>query len=222
MPGLAVCLGAAASVAAAVLGVGLVRRKLAVVEVAGRSMEPVLWSGDRVLVRRARLSELRPGLVAVVEMPRLDTDGPALPAGWPPGHREWLIKRVAALPGDRLPAGVQSPGPDADHHGVVPPGMFVVLGDNAMWSYDSRMIGCIPAERLLGVMIRPLNGSPVPAARARSARAFRVGAHPAGDHSILTAGQSQAVPDQGPAQGPKRDHDWPAITWANVPGVTSR
>jgi signal peptidase I len=72
---------------------------------------------------------------------------------------------VAALPGDRLPAGVPSPGPDPDHRGVVPPGMFVVLGDNAMWSYDSRMIGCVPAERLLGVMIRPLNGSPVPAPR---------------------------------------------------------
>jgi hypothetical protein len=43
--------------------------------------------------------------------------------------------------------------------------MFVLLGDNAMWSYDSRAIGCVPAERLLGVMIRPLNGSPVPAAR---------------------------------------------------------
>jgi signal peptidase I len=157
MPGLAVCLGAAATFAATVLGVGLVRRKLAVVEVAGRSMEPVLWSGDRVLVRRARLSELRPGLVAVVEMP----------PGWPPGHREWLIKRVAALPGDPLPAGVPAPGPDPDpdQRGLVPPGMFVLLGDNATWSYDSRMIGCVPAERLLGVMIRPLNGSPVPAAR---------------------------------------------------------
>jgi signal peptidase I len=159
MLGLAVCLGATASAAAAVLGVGLVRRRLAVVEVAGPSMEPVLSSGDRVLVRRARLSELRPGLVVVVEMPRLDADGPELPPGRLPGHREWLIKRVAALPGDRLPGGVPSPGPDPDHRGLVPPGMFVVLGDNAMWSYDSRVIGCIPAERLLGVMIRPLTGS---------------------------------------------------------------
>jgi len=165
MLGLAVCLGAAASVAGAVLGVGLVRRRLAVVEVTGLSMEPVLSSGDRVLVRRARLSELRPGLIVVVEMPRLDLSYPELPPGWPPGHREWLIKRVAALPGDPLPAGVPSPGPDPDHRGPVPPGMFVVLGDNAMWSQDSRLIGCIPAERLLGVMIRPLNGSPVPAAR---------------------------------------------------------
>ena len=122
-------------------------------------MEPVLSSGDRVLVRRAGLSELRPGLVVVVEMPRPDTDESQLPPGRPPGNREWLIKRVAALPGDPLPAGVPSPSPDPDHRGLVPPGMFVVLGDNAMWSYDSRMIGCIPAERLLGVMIRPLNGS---------------------------------------------------------------
>jgi type IV secretory pathway protease TraF len=35
--------------------------------------------------------------------------------------------------------------------------MFVVLGDNAAWSQDSRAIGCVPAERLLGIMIRPLN-----------------------------------------------------------------
>ncbi len=172
MPGLAVCLGATASFAAAVLGVRLVRRRLVVVEVAGPSMEPVLSSGDRVLVRRARLSELRPGLVVVVEMPQLDTDGPELPPGWPPGHREWLIKRVAALPGDRLPAGVPSSAPDLDHRGVVPPGMFVLLGDNAMWSHDSRVIGCVPAERLLGVMIRPLSGSPVPAAHRLDRRGY--------------------------------------------------
>jgi signal peptidase I len=166
MPGLAICLAATASVAVAVLGAGLVRRRVAVVEVAGPSMEPVLSSGDRVLVRRARLSELRPGLVVVVEMPRLDAGGGGLPPGRPAGHREWLIKRVAAVPGDPLPPGVPSPGPDPGHRGLVPPGMFVVLGDNAKWSHDSRVIGCIPAERLLGVMIRPLNGSPVPAVPA--------------------------------------------------------
>ena len=178
MLGLAVCLGATAGVAAAVLGAGLVRRRLAVVEVTGRSMEPVLSAGDRVLVRRARLSELRPGLVVVVEMPRLDSDGPELPPGRRPGQRDWMIKRVAALPGDPLPAGMPFPGPGPDHHGLVPPGMFAVLGDNAMWSYDSRMIGCLPAERLLGIMIRPLNGSPVPAARRRDRRGHSGSAHP--------------------------------------------
>lgn len=165
MPGLAVCLGAAATVAAAVLGVGLVRRRLVVVEVTGPSMKPVLYSGDRVLVRRARLSELRPGQVVVVEMPRPDNDGPGLPPGRSLSDREWLIKRVAALPGDRLPAGVPSPDPGTDHPGVVPPGMFVLLGDNAMWSYDSRVIGCVPGERLLGIMIRPVNARPGPAAQ---------------------------------------------------------
>jgi hypothetical protein len=29
-------------------------------------------------------------------------------------------------------------------------------GDIAAWSHDSRVIGCVRAERLLGVMIRPL------------------------------------------------------------------
>jgi signal peptidase I len=76
-PGLPLAFAAARASDADLLGVGLVRRRLAVVEVAGLSMEPVLSSGDRVLVRRARLSELRPGLVAVVEMPRLDAEGPS-------------------------------------------------------------------------------------------------------------------------------------------------
>jgi signal peptidase I len=38
----------------------------------------------------------------------------------------------------------------------VPAGKLVVLGDNTARSLDSREIGYIPAERLLGVMLRPL------------------------------------------------------------------
>jgi signal peptidase I len=152
----AACLSVTASLAVAVLGVFLVRRRLAVVEVAGPSMQPTLTTGDRVLVRRARMSELRTGLVVVVERPRPDGGWAGPPPGWPPGPREWLIKRVAALPGDRRPGDVPPPGSDPDN-AVVPRGMFVVLGDNAARSHDSRMIGCIPAERLLGIMIRPLN-----------------------------------------------------------------
>lgn len=148
-------LSAAAGLAVAVLGVLLVRRRLVVVEVAGPSMKPTLASGDRVLVRRVGMSELKPGLIVVVERPRLTGGWAGSPPGWPPRRREWLIKRVAALPGDRRPADVPSPGSDPDD-GMVPPGMFVVLGDNAAWSHDSRVIGCVPAERLLGVMIRPL------------------------------------------------------------------
>jgi signal peptidase I len=148
-------LNATAGLAVAVLGVLLVRRRLAVVEVAGPSMKPALSSGDRVLVRRVGMSKLKPGLIVVVERPRHNGGWAGSPPGWPPGQREWLIKRVAALPGDRRPADVPPPGPDPDD-GTVPPGMFVVLGDNAAWSHDSRAIGCVPADRLLGVMIRPL------------------------------------------------------------------
>ena len=144
--------------AAAMLGVLLVRHRLAVVEVTGRSMEPALSSGDRVLVRRAGVSRLRPGMVVVVERPRPDGGWAGSPPGWPPGRQEWMIKRVTALPGDHRPADVPSTGSGSDD-GIVPPGMFVVLGDNAAWSHDSRMIGCVPAERLLGVMLRPLAGA---------------------------------------------------------------
>jgi signal peptidase I len=150
------CLSVTASLAMMVLGVLLVRRRLAVVEVAGPSMQPTLTTGDRVLVRRAKIGDLRSGLIVVVEQPRPDGGWAGPPPRWPPGKREWLIKRVAALPGDPRPADV--PLSDLEHdNAVVPYGMFVVLGDNAARSHDSRMIGCIPAERLLGIVIRPLN-----------------------------------------------------------------
>ena len=139
------------------IAVRVLRRRLAVVEVAGPSMQPALKSGDRVLVRRARPAQLRPGQVVVVEMPGTDGSWPAQPARWPPGQREWLIKRVAAVAGEPLPEPLRDlrtePGA-----GRVPAGTFVVLGDNAAQSYDSRAIGCIPADRLLGIVVRPYWG----------------------------------------------------------------
>jgi signal peptidase I len=149
-------LSVTAGIAMTALGVLLVRRRLAVVEVDGPSMQPTLTTGDRVLVRRARMSDLRSGLVVVVEKPQPDGGWTGPPPNWPPRQQEWLIKRVAALPGDRRPAAVPPPDTQSDN-AVVPRDMFVVLGDNAARSYDSRAIGCIPAERLLGIMIRPLN-----------------------------------------------------------------
>jgi type IV secretory pathway protease TraF len=66
-----------------------------------------------------------------------------------------LLAPALVHSGDRRLADAPSLSADA-YDGMVPPGMFVVLGDNAAWSHDSRVIGCVPAERLLGVMIRPL------------------------------------------------------------------
>ncbi|HEY2505892.1 MAG TPA: S26 family signal peptidase [Streptosporangiaceae bacterium] len=148
--------GAAIAVAAAVpVAIWLLRRRIAIVSVFGPSMRPTLRTGDRVLVRRAGLDDLRRGLIVVVEQPAGDGTWSTPSVRWPADSRAWLIKRLAALPGDPWPASI-SPG-SAERSPVVPAGQLVVLGDNADWSLDSRKLGCIPAERLLGVMLRPLN-----------------------------------------------------------------
>ena len=136
-------------VAAAVPGAALVvlRRQVAIATVAGPSMQPTLQAGDQVLVRRASLASLRPGQIVVIERPETDGTWSSGPPDWPGGGREWLIKRLAAVPGD----------PDAGGN-LVPAGQFAVLGDNAAASLDSRSFGYVPAERLLGVMLRPLRG----------------------------------------------------------------
>ncbi|MQY04565.1 S26 family signal peptidase [Actinomadura macrotermitis] len=131
--------------AAAAAGVLMARGRLVVVTISGTSMMPTLRDGDRVLARRRSLGRLRRGDVVVLEPP---ADGPYLPG---PGGPSWNVKRVAALPGDRLPPGV--PGP-AD--GTVPPGALAVLGDNPD-SVDSRQRGLFPGDRLLGVVVRRLN-----------------------------------------------------------------
>jgi signal peptidase I len=146
--------GSLALLVAAMSGTGLLKRRLTVVRVFGPSMQPALSSGDRVLVRRASISDLRRGHIVVVEKPGDEDTWAAHPPRWPADSREWLIKRVAALPGDPWPDAITQ---TADLVGrVVPAGNLVVLGDNAARSLDSRALGCIPADRLLGVMLRPL------------------------------------------------------------------
>lgn len=126
------------AVLVAVLGVvRVLRARFVAVTVTGASMEPALTSGDRVLVRRAPLARVRPGQVVVI----------ANPAGDPP----WLVKRAAAVPGDRVDPAWLPAGHTPER---VPAGALVVLGDNATASYDSRRAGFFPATALLGVVIR--------------------------------------------------------------------
>lgn len=128
------------------------RQRFVVVIVNGDSMMPTLAPGDRVLVRRARISQLRRGQVAVVEMPDVDGDW-STPLRGPTGRRELVIKRVAAVPGDPIPESC--PQEVADLPGqLVPKGKLLVLGDNLVSSHDSRHIGYFPGDRVLGIVVR--------------------------------------------------------------------
>jgi signal peptidase I len=144
-------LAALAAVTATLVPVLALRRRFAAITVTGESMRPAMAAGDRVLVRRAGLTDLRRGQVVVVERPRRDGTWPPRRPGGVAG-RQWMIKRVAALPGDRLPPGC--PPGISGAGGLVPPGRLVVLGDNVTVSYDSRQLGPLPGERLLGIAVR--------------------------------------------------------------------
>ncbi|MFI6519895.1 S26 family signal peptidase [Spirillospora sp. NPDC050679] len=141
----------------------VVRRRYAVIMVRGDSMLPAYGPGDRVLVRRTGLDGVRRGQAVVFTDSFADTAndvrGPApdLPLRMPDRLRDgWLIKRVAALPGDRLPPAVPPVFERRTIDAVVPDGCWVALGDNPHASFDSRYYGCLAAERIVGVVLRPI------------------------------------------------------------------
>ncbi|MGV9249082.1 S26 family signal peptidase [Streptomyces sp. NPDC003710] len=171
----------AAAVVCAAGAVGLLRRRLTAVTVRGRSMEPGYTDGDRVLV--SRTGRLVPGRVVVLE--RGCPDGgwrlPPLPPGASPQAvrgRHWIIKRIAALPGDPV-SRTTVPALAAAPESRVPPGRLVLLGDNPGASIDSRQVGYFPLDRILGAVMCPLGRSggttsseaSVRAAASRSRRA---------------------------------------------------
>lgn len=128
-------------VVALVVWLLVLRSRLLVVTVHGVSMEPTYHSGDRLLVRRARLDRVRAGQVVVVQV---DGAGPDDPTG---GR---LVKRAVAVPGDPVPPQIPVPGPR------VPVDSLLVLGDNLARSNDSRRLGYLPADALIGVVLRPI------------------------------------------------------------------
>lgn len=137
------------------------RHRYLVVTVHGRSMEPALHDGDRVLVRREPLDRVRIGDIVVIDADgfghaelAIQRTGEGTAAGLTVGH-DRVIKRVAALPGDPVPAPLAavlrvSPGQP------VPGGKLLVLGDNAAHSFDSRQRGYYDGSDLLGVVSRPM------------------------------------------------------------------
>ncbi len=118
----------------------------------------------------------------------------------------------AGLTGTRLVPGRMLPAAAASLAGaeavaatsLLAAGRFVVLGDNATWSHDSRHIGYVPADRLLGIVVRRIR-------REDTARSER---------KLLVTGAGPARWSPGSA-----GRDWqrpPAARRAARPGPRSR
>ncbi|MBN1172369.1 MAG: hypothetical protein JXA67_09360 [Micromonosporaceae bacterium] len=123
-------------------GLLVVRWRYTLVVVNGRSMAPTFGPGDRVLVRRVPWQQLRVGDVVVCHHTI-----PIAPATIP----AWVIKRVAAIPGDPVPPlGIPEP------ERIVPPWGVVLLGDNPAGSADSREVGFFSLKQVRGKVIRRL------------------------------------------------------------------
>ncbi|NEA34326.1 S26 family signal peptidase [Streptomyces sp. SID13031] len=149
---------AAVVVLTALGGTRWVRRTFLVVGVDGISMEPTFEAGERVLVRRLRPTALRRGDVVILRHPSVSREVAHVQIDGLQGTR-LLIKRVVALPGDPAPLD-KAPILTGDRSPRVPAGMVVVFGDNDGNSMDSRHLGYIPADCLVGVVLRKLNANP--------------------------------------------------------------
>ncbi|WP_340385595.1 S26 family signal peptidase [Streptomyces sp. SS7] len=110
------------------------RRHVSRVKVIGWSMEPTLAPGSEVIARRVPPHSLSIGDIVVVSAP---------------DSEQLIIKRIAAVGGTAVPAALGA-------EGTVPDGMVVLLGDNPDKSHDSRHFGCVPADRVVGRVVRQL------------------------------------------------------------------
>lgn len=125
-------------------------RRLVVVDVRGPSMEPTLYDGDRVLVRRTPVSAVRTGDLVVVARPESHEFAAAAP---------WLIKRVAATAGEQIPPVIRQSwagNEELEQAAVVPEGRLLLLGDNLPCSGDSRHWGFSAGDAVLGVVSRSM------------------------------------------------------------------
>jgi signal peptidase I len=161
---------AAVGLAVAVVAVGLVRLRRGVlrVKVVGWSMQPALGPGDEVLARRVPVESLAVGDIVVLAEPRSTSNPrPAGAGGEQPLTRAFrdhparpgaasgqlIIKRIAGVAGEIVPVIDLEPVPD---------GTVALLGDNLTASVDSRHFGAVPADRILGRVVRHLSAPDAP------------------------------------------------------------
>ncbi|HVE95169.1 MAG TPA: signal peptidase I [Acidimicrobiales bacterium] len=164
-------------VAAVLTAVVLRAQVVQAFEIPSLSMAPTLLKGDRVLVNKLsyRLHDVNRGDVIVFKRP------PNSPDEQVPHEEEAikdLIKRVVALPGERvssrdgkllingrpidepyLPTGTLT-NIEAEDETLVPPGQYWVMGDNRQQSKDSRFFGTIQESSIIGrafVRMWPIN-----------------------------------------------------------------
>jgi signal peptidase I len=122
-------------------------------QVSGRSMEPLIHSGEYVLINTFAF---RFGAPRRGEVVAFRHEGDA---------REVFIKRVIGLPGNRIRIDrgrvyvdgtkqeepyVQDPDDRSVPEIIVPPASVYVLGDNRANSEDSRAFGPVSDNRLIG------------------------------------------------------------------------
>lgn len=119
------------------------------VRISGTSMEPALSNGELVFVKRN--SAIKKGDIVLIKFE----------------NNSYMVKRIIGTQGDLVNITydnllVNNIGVDHKINNVdknysqtviVPEGKVFVMGDNRLESYDSRNIGCIAAEKIVGLIV---------------------------------------------------------------------
>lgn len=134
------------------------RRHFVVATVDGLSMSPMLQPGDRLLVLTRQCMQIRREALVLVDPPPLPRWGDLAPTGSFP-RQKWMVKRVAAIPGDPRPATFPTSVAAFADTQRVPPAHYYVLGMHPQ-SLDSRTWGYVSAHQIVGRVITRLPARP--------------------------------------------------------------